>query len=122
MGATSIILKRDARGRVRTPPERREALIAEFEKSGLPATKFSELAGVRYQTFATWLQRHRQQGHRTQVAADPEAVRFAEVVMDEPARAACPIGLRVMLACGTSLELTEPAQVPLAVQLIKALA
>ena len=47
MDKTSIILKSDSRGRVRTPPERREALVAEFERSGLPATKFSALVGVR---------------------------------------------------------------------------
>ena len=36
------------------PPQRREELLLEFERSGLPATKFAQLAGVRYQTFATW--------------------------------------------------------------------
>lgn len=45
MDTTSIILKPDSRGRVRMPPQRREELLAEFERSGLPATKFAELAG-----------------------------------------------------------------------------
>ena len=54
MDTTSIILKTDSRGRVRMPPQRREELLMEFERSGLPATKFAALAGVRYQTFATW--------------------------------------------------------------------
>lgn len=61
MGTTSMILKSDSRGRVRTPPEQREALLAEFERSGLSASKFSTMVGVRYQTFATWVQKHRQQ-------------------------------------------------------------
>jgi hypothetical protein len=53
MDTSTIILKTDSRGRVLTPPERRAELLAEFERSGLPVTKFSALVGVRYQTFAT---------------------------------------------------------------------
>ena len=43
-----MILKTDKRGRVRLPPERREALLAEFDRSGLSLTRIAELAGVRY--------------------------------------------------------------------------
>ena len=53
MNETSMILKTDKRGRVRLPLERREVLLAEFERSGLTLTRFAELAGVRYSTFAT---------------------------------------------------------------------
>jgi hypothetical protein len=55
------ILKVDARGRVQTPPERREPLLDEFEKSGLSGAKFAALSGVKYQTFAAWATRRRQQ-------------------------------------------------------------
>lgn len=37
----ATILKRDALGRVTLPRERREALVDEFERSGVPATKFA---------------------------------------------------------------------------------
>ena len=30
--------------------------LEEYNRSGLSAKKFAELAGVKYQTFATWLQ------------------------------------------------------------------
>ena len=50
MYTISIILKTDSRGRVRMPPQRREELLMGFERSGLSATKFAQLAGVRYQT------------------------------------------------------------------------
>ncbi len=36
------ILKVDCLGRVKTPPEEREALLDLFEHSGLPATQFAE--------------------------------------------------------------------------------
>jgi hypothetical protein len=53
MDTSTIILKTDSRGGVLIQPKRRAELLAEFERSGLPATKFSALVGARYQTFAT---------------------------------------------------------------------
>jgi transposase-like protein len=53
------VLKVDAMGRVTTPGAVREAALDEFERSGLPATKFAARIGVKYQTFATWVQRRR---------------------------------------------------------------
>lgn len=53
------ILKTDERGRVRTPVERREALLDEFERSALSGMKFAQLAGIKYATFANWIQKRR---------------------------------------------------------------
>ena len=53
------IVKRDALGRVTTSRERREALLDEFERSGLKGTQFARAVGVNYQTFAAWVQRRR---------------------------------------------------------------
>ena len=53
------ILKRDARGRVRTSVRQREAILDEFERSGLSGPKFSQVAGVCYQTFAGWMLKRR---------------------------------------------------------------
>jgi transposase-like protein len=55
----TTILKRDALGRVTLPREQREALIAEFERSGLRATQFARIAGINYGTFASWMQDRR---------------------------------------------------------------
>ena len=52
------VLKTDTRGRVRVFPEPREALLDEFEKSGMSGAKFARLAGVHYATFANWVLRH----------------------------------------------------------------
>lgn len=46
----SEILKVDEAGRVRTPPEKREALLAEFDRSGMTGAQFARFAGVRYPT------------------------------------------------------------------------
>ena len=55
------ILKTDLMGRVRTPKARREALLEEFERSGVSGTKFAALVGVNYQTFASWVQQRRKE-------------------------------------------------------------
>jgi transposase-like protein len=126
MNTTSIILKTDKRGHVRTPPERREELLAEFDRSGLTLTRFAELAGVRYSTFATWLQQRR---NRTGAAIQarekvtPKPVRFAEVLVDGTLQPSAPAAcaLNVSLPGGAHLVLTEASQVPLVAQLIAAL-
>ena len=122
----SIILKTDKRGHVRTPPERREELLAEFDRSGLTLTRFAELAGVRYSTIATWLQRRRNKtgaAIQDREKVTPKPVRFAEVLvagtLPPSVPAAC--ALKVSLPGGAHVVLTEASQVALAAQLIAAL-
>ena len=53
------VLKQDARGRVLVTAARREALLEEFERSGSSAMGFARLAGIKYSTFAYWVQARR---------------------------------------------------------------
>jgi DNA-binding transcriptional regulator YiaG len=53
------ILRTDVLGRVQTPADLREAILDEFEKSGLSGTKFAKTRGIKYPTFATWIQERR---------------------------------------------------------------
>jgi transposase-like protein len=55
----SEILKVDEAGRVRTPPEKREAILAEYERSGMTGAQFARFVGVRYSTLMYWLQKRR---------------------------------------------------------------
>ncbi|MEZ0257047.1 MAG: IS66 family insertion sequence element accessory protein TnpB, partial [Chthoniobacter sp.] len=57
--ASHEVLKQDRRGRVRVSRERREALLDEFSRSGLSAAEFARMAGIKYPTFANWLQERR---------------------------------------------------------------
>ena len=75
------ILKMDTRGRVRTPPERREALLAQFDQSGMSGQKFAAWAGIKYPTFANWLQ---QRGKRAQKIEKEKPVRWLEATMASP--------------------------------------
>src|SRR5260370_35803580 len=57
----SEILKVDETGRVRTPPEKREALLAEFDRSGMTGAQFARFSAVRYPTLMNWLQKLRKE-------------------------------------------------------------
>ena len=57
MESGSEILKVDEVGRVRTPPEKREAMLAEYERSGMSGAQFARFVGVRYSTLMYWLQK-----------------------------------------------------------------
>ncbi len=118
------ILKTDARGRVQTPPERREKLLEEFARSGLSGAKFAALAGIKYQTFAAWVAQRRKQVGLTQASPKgASAVRWLEAVVQE-ARGPAPAlttPLKVRLSTGAWIELTDDNQVSLAASLVRAL-
>lgn len=118
------ILKTDTQGRVQTPPERREKLLDEFERSGLSGAKFAAVAGIKYQTFASWAARRRKQrGLAPAPAQRSPAVRWLEAVVSEakgPAsNAAAPLKLR--LCTGAWMEISDLNQVSLAAALVHAL-
>ena len=122
------VLKSDALGRVRTSKARREALVEEFERSGVSAKKFAALVGVNYQTFASWVQaRRKARGQYPPVAGKPAGpVRLWEAVVEgggcaarEPAGAA---GLVIELPGGSRLSVASPVQLQMAVELVSLLA
>jgi transposase-like protein len=61
MESGSEILKVDEVGRVRTPPEKRKAMLAEYERSGMTGAQFARFVGVRYSTLMYWLQKRRKE-------------------------------------------------------------
>ena len=67
----SEILKVDEVGRIQTPPEKREALLAEYERSGMTGAQFARFSGVRYATLMYWLQRRRKEAGRSEQMATP---------------------------------------------------
>jgi hypothetical protein len=46
------ILNRDAQGRVLVSRERRESLLAEYDRSGMSGVKFAQYVGIKYSTLA----------------------------------------------------------------------
>ena len=134
----NAILKRDVKGRVRTGARHREMLLDEFERSGLSGPKFSEVAGVCYQTFAGWMRkRRRTRGERDLSAVPvraqpgPSLVRWVEAEtgfpdaagqaaelkrQDDPA-----MPLTVKLAGGVTVEVSHESQLSLVAELARQL-
>jgi hypothetical protein len=118
-------LKQDGLGRVRTRADRREQLLAEFERSGLSGAKFAALTGVKYSTFAAWCQRRRKPaGSAVPVPAPPaDPVRWLEALVEPTASAGdgrVPV-LVLQLPGGVRLEMTQAKQATLIARLIRAL-
>ncbi len=121
-GLEDGILKKDGLGRVRTPRGRREALLAEFDRSGMSGQKFAAWAGIKYTTFANWLQKRRRQ--RQLGSEVSKGVQWVEAVVarsggGKEATTGKPDGLIVHAPDGLRIEITEVRQVSLAVQLLR---
>ena len=118
------LIKVDCIGRVRTTPEHRRALVAAFEDSALSGPEFCSHHGIKYQTFATWLQKHRREtGAYPSEAGLPSLLSFAEVEIPEarglPGAPVDPVGIR--LPGGASFLLELAGQIPLAAALLREL-
>lgn len=138
----------DTRGRVQVSVERREALLAEFEKSGMSAKKFALFVGLKHQTFAAWVTRRRKErqiqqqqpstktslsipspaSHPKPVSQQPlPALQWMEAVVEEknalsPSLAEKHQPLSVYLPGGARLEISHARQVGMAAELLRALA
>jgi len=125
---TDEVLKQDRRGRVRVPRERRDALVEEFSRSGLSAAAFAGLVGIKYPTFANWLQGRRKAPPPAVVEGRSGGlvgggVRLLEaVVEDRHGAVGSSAGLSIELAGGSRLTVHSPAQLAMVVELLSLLA
>ncbi len=135
----TTILKRDGLGRVTVTRAQREALLDEFERSGLKGLPFARMAGVNYPTFASWVQKRRHQrgdyvaqvqqsGHELTPRTKSAPLRLLEAVpaVAHPAQsyeqpAGCHEPFEVLLPCGARLVIRCAAQAVLAAKLLQAL-
>lgn len=126
------ILKTDSRGRVRTPVKRREALLDEFDRSGVSAKKFAVLVGIKHQTFAAWVTQRRKLRAKGCVQTPPTQkpvpsvprLQWVEAVVEKDTAPASQKGerLSVHLPGGARMEIGDGRQVALAAELLQALA
>jgi transposase-like protein len=112
----TTIIRTGSDGRLRYTPAQRGELLEAFDRSGLSAMAFSRQHGVSYQTFIAWLRKRRQSGE----ALLPGVPAFAEVMLQEPPPTPC-AALRIVLPCGTALEVSSRAALPLAAELLQTL-
>ena len=113
---SSSIIRTGIDGRLRYSPEQRQDLLEAFDRSGLSAMSFSRQHGVSYQTFIAWVRKRRESGD----FLPPNAPAFAEVMLQQPSHDPS-AGLRIVLPCGTAIEIPCRSALPLAAELITTL-
>jgi hypothetical protein len=110
-------------------PKRREALLDEFEKSGMSGAQFARLTGVKYSSFQNWVQRRRRTRDGREdgaVVAQPGPVRLFEAVAEGgdpggamPALPAPSVsGLWIELPGGSRMCVETPVQMRLAAEVV----
>jgi len=119
--ATAIeILKQDRVGRVRTPRARQEAILAEFDRSGMSGQQFAQYLGIKYQTFATWVQKRRKRQARGMVGGSKPVLHWVEAAVgggDSERDRQAPF-LVVELGRGTILRVGDEGEAKLAAALL----
>jgi hypothetical protein len=118
-----VVLKQDVLGRVKMPKARREQLLDEFERSGLPGLKFAELVGIKYPTFATWAQKRRRQRGAYPAVKRPKQLRWLEAVVEagQSRGDKNPLPLVLELPGGAKVQIADAKQAALAAMLLRAL-
>jgi transposase-like protein len=116
----NIKVTMDTRGRIRASKEQRRLILAEFERSGGSAAQFAKVAGLKYSTFAAWVQRHR----RCQPSKLARQVRLLEATVDQTASIedAKSSGVVLRLVGGAEIQITDSKQIPMAAALVRAVA
>jgi hypothetical protein len=118
------ILKRDSAGRVKTPLDRRQALLEEFDRSGMSGQQFAKWAGIKYTTFANWLQQRRKQGQPASSTKTTDEVRWVKAVVGGGSRRETDHeagGLIVLGPGGVRIEIHEERHVDWAAKLLRQL-
>jgi len=114
-GEAARLIRSDSKGRVLVAANQRDALLDAFEQSGQSAMAFCRQHGLKYPTFATWVQKRRR-------GSEPAHPRFAEVTVDLPSTSeppAAPEPMRITLADGTRIDIACRKQLTWAVELLR---
>jgi hypothetical protein len=122
------MLSQDAQGRVLVTRERRESLLAEYDRSGMSGVRFAKYVGIKYTTLAYWLKRrrHHQEREKLLMRAGPDTEpgrtngNWIEAVVDKnssPTRASAG-ALRIYFAGGAYCQISSTAELALAAELL----
>ena len=97
------VLKTDSEGRIRTPKDDREALLALYEQGSMSGAAFARTHGIRYSTFMGWIRKRR-------LGAPPDQANpmFREVALTPSVTG----GLVVELPMGVRVRLERADQIP----------
>ena len=111
----------DSRGRVQTPPQRREALLDEFERSGLSGRRFAKMVGIVPVTFSAWVcQRRRNRAEAKKLSGRIEPIALLEAVLEERNSPLVSVAERVVieLGGGAKVQVSTREQLALIAELV----
>ena len=120
------ILSQDARGRVLVSRERREWLLAEYDRSGMSGVRFARYLGIKYTTLAHWLRSRRRQRQKLLMKADVDKepgnnkANWIEAVVERngsQTREKAGV-LRIYFAAGAYCQISNAAEMALAAELL----
>ena len=112
------LIRSDSKGRVLVPAAQRETLLDAFESSGQSGVAFCRQHGLKYPTFATWVQKRRgERSSQEPGAAEERHPAFVEVVSTAPVQASG--ALAITLADGTRIDITCRNQLPWVAELLR---
>lgn len=119
METGSEILKVDEAGRVQMPPGKREAMLAEYDRSGMTGAQFARFVGVRYSTLMYWLQKRRKEvGHvEPRAASGPDHPRWLDARVEGEVMK--PENLVVELGSGIRMLVSNRTQAGLAGEVLR---
>ena len=122
----TVLLKTDVLGRVRMPSQRREAILDAFEESGMSGQSFARHIGVKYPTFASWVQKRRHERgeypRKKLSVSPPSEIKFLEAQIEKRPERCSGSALEVETSDGIKLIIRSDEEVGLAAELIRCLA
>ena len=118
------LVKQDCIGRIRFSRKHRDMLLDAYEASGLSGPQFAAQHGVKYPTFATWLQARKRQrgGYPGLPAPESATLVLAEVESFGAVERSDIPALEIGLPGGVVISLRHAGQAPLVAELLKHLA
>lgn len=111
-----MVLRRDRVGRVRRSAGQRAEILAQFDRSGLSGPQFARVAGISYQTLATWIKKRREAAVGPMENANGSPVFFMQAVAGSSSAGSA--GLELKFGGGASATITTPQQARLAAVLV----
>lgn len=126
MDRDTELIRTDQIGRLRFTADQRQVLLDAFEHSGQSASGFAAQHGIKYTTFANWVQKRRadRSGVRPSSGMLPVTPLLLAEVSCEDAVSPPPgasLSLELCFSGGGKLAIGSLAQVPLAAALIREL-
>ena len=115
-----VVLKMDTAGRVRTPKEKQEEILAAYGGSGMTGQQFAAFCGVKYSTLMSWVGKARRANKPEGEPGKAVGVGWVEATL-ETGRPGNGEGLVIEIGNGVRVEVFNSRQAGLAAELIRSL-